>query len=143
MRQQGDTAAREHNPSVQTFEQGLAQLLLQALDLLADGGLDDVAASGGLGEGSLFRDRDEVFKSPQLHANDVTKQGNTAQRLPSAPDGGKECGRAHSRPDGSGRRRGAARKGKRMISPCGGEPGQGFHWEGRGEHPGMSQKERA
>jgi hypothetical protein len=48
-------------------EQRLAELGLQAADLLADGGLRDQQALGGAGEVALVGDRDEVLKLPQFH----------------------------------------------------------------------------
>ncbi len=54
-RQQELTFVRQHQPSVQAAEQRHPQVLLQRLDLVADGGLGDEQLLGSLGEAEVPR----------------------------------------------------------------------------------------
>ncbi len=123
VRKQGRTPGGEHHLPGQPFEQRLPQLLLQGLDLLADRGLDDMAAGRRPGERALLRHGDEVFERTELHGrqtiNSAAGRGGCSlgaisgrdgchhQRLLDPGSGGADAGnRGTGRTRGSGEVRG-------------------------------------
>src|SRR5205814_1036371 len=60
------TGAGESNPAGDSFEQRDAQLGLEIVDLLGQGGLGDVQAPRGAGESELLGDGDEITKVSEL-----------------------------------------------------------------------------
>src|SRR5690242_18610766 len=59
------------------MQQPLAELLLQAPDLLADGGLGDPQPLCCAGEVGLVDDRDEVRQLPQFHKETLSRRART------------------------------------------------------------------
>ena len=66
--QQPAAGGGQHHPGRGAFEQHHAQLVLECLDLRAEGGLADVQALGGPGDVTDFRNDRKASQLIELHA---------------------------------------------------------------------------